>query len=297
MKQKKKVIISFSFIAAVLFFLPIFAFCETKESNDAPEWMKRINFGAELGTDQKPYFYFETVQPLYQDIDKLSTVFIQPRISMHEERPAYNLGIGYRKLLSENTIMLGTNMFFDYEADHDHYRTGLGLEAFVNLIECRVNSYIGLSPRRLVHEVGIMREYEKAVDGFDWEFGLPIPFMNWIKLFGGGYWYNYEKFKNKEGWQVRTEIKPFKFTTLNFITFDDNKGDMEYRVDARVNLPFGTGGKNEEKICNIGLSKTAYSEKVDHSNRVLDRVERQYKIEVERWTENAGAVVEIKRGN
>ena len=298
-KNKFSPIIFSIFFCSIFFFLLIginISYSQAAES-EIPEWLKRVNFGADAGTNQKPRIYFETVQPLYQDEDKQNTFFIQPRFSYEQEDGAYNLGFGYRKLLREDSVLLGTNMFFDFEDDDKHYRMGLGLEAFVNLIEFRANSYIGLSPRRLIKESGAIREYEKAVDGFDWEFGLPVPHMNWIKLYGGGYWYNYEKFNNKEGWKLRTEIKPYKITSLNFIVYDDNKGDPEFRIDGRITIPFGAGGEDDEKFCNIGFSDTAYPEKADHSDRTLDRVEREYKIEVERYVETASAVVEVRRGN
>ena len=270
---------------------------EEKTESETPEWLQRVSFGVDCGTDQKPRVYFETVQPLYQDIDKQNTFFVQPRVSYENEKGAYNLGFGYRKLLSDNSVLLGANTFFDFEDDDKHYRAGLGLEAFLNLVELRANSYIGISPRRLVKEVGSQRTYEKAVDGFDWEIGIPLPYINWIKLYAGGNWYNYEKFNNKEGWRARTEVKPFKFSTINLIAWDDNKGDAEFRVDARVTIPFGVGGEDEEKICNIGLSDTAYPDKVDHSDRTLDRVEREHTIEVEKYIETASGTIEVRRGN
>ena len=107
---------------------------------------------------------------------------------------------------------------------------------------------------------------------------------------------NYEEFKNKEGWRVRTEIKPLTCMTLNFIMFDDNKGDMELRADARMSVPFGLGGK-EEKWSNIEISDTAYPDTVDHSDKVLERVEREYKIEVERYVQTVSATIEVRRGN
>lgn len=273
-------------------------FCySSDEKIDPPDWLKRIDLGIDAGTNQKPRIYFETVQPLYQDSDKQNTCFIQPRYSLESGDSAYNLGLGYRRLLYDNSVLIGANSFYDYEDDDRHYRIGFGLETFINQVELRANSYIGLSDERLVSETGSTKIYEKAVDGFDGEFGIPLPYMNWIKVYGGGYWYNYERFKNKEGWRIRSEFKPFKYTAINLITYDDNKGDPEVRVDARVTIPFDVlYGKTKEKLCNIGFSKEGYPEKVDHSHRTLDRVEREHKIEVESWSEDT-AIIEIKRGN
>ncbi|HIC92097.1 MAG TPA: hypothetical protein EYP21_08600 [Syntrophaceae bacterium] len=269
-----------------------------------PDWLKRIDIGVDVGTGQKPRIYFETVQPLYQRASKQNTFFIQPRYSLESGDSAYNLGLGYRRLLHNNSVLLGINSFFDYQDPGDHYRIGFGIETFINQIEFRGNSYIGLSPRRKMYETSSIIRYEKAADGLDAELGLPLPYLNWIKVHAGGYWYNYENFSDKGGWKIRSEIKPFRFSTINLIVYDDNKGDTEVRVDARVAIPFEVFyGKDKlnrlKKLCNIGFSKKAYPEKIYHITRTLDRVEREYKIEVEKWTESkiGGVIVEIKRGN
>ncbi len=272
------------------------SFAEEENSYEPPDWLKRVDIGIDAGTDLKPHVYFETVQPLYQDINKEHTFFIQPRYSLENEESAYNLGLGYRRLLNDNTMLLGGNTFFDYEDDDKHYRIGFGAEAFINKIELRANTYIGLSPRRLIVETPTRKEYEKAVDGFDAEVGLPLPYMNWIKVYGAGYWYNYEAFKNKEGWKLRGELKPFRYVTINLVAWDDNKGDAEFRVDSRITIPLGFS-ETDGKFVTMGFSDEPYPEKADHSDKTLNRVEREYRIEVERWIETVGAVVEIKRGN
>ncbi|MFC1624205.1 inverse autotransporter beta domain-containing protein [Candidatus Omnitrophota bacterium] len=265
------------------------------DDGSTPEWVKRLTLGASGGEDRKPRVYFETVQPLYQDPDKERTFFIHPRYSYNDGDAAYNLGFGYRRLLNNNSILLGGNTYFDFEDDDNHYRIGFGLEAFINQIEMRANSYIGLSPVRLIEETPTSQIYEEAVDGFDGEIGLPLPHMNWIKLFAGANWYHYYKSNNQEGWSLRTEVKPFKFQTVNVILYDDNKGETSYRVDARVTIPFGVGDRNE-KLSNIGISEEAYPEKADHSDKVLERVEREYDIQVEKWQNTGGIFSSIGRG-
>ena len=47
----------------------------------------------------------------------------------------------------------------------------------------------------------------------------------------------------------------------------------------------------------IGFTDQAFEEDVDHSDRTLDRVEREYKIEVEKYVVTTTATIEIKRGN
>ena len=48
---------------------------------------------------------------------------------MGEIRNVTNVGIGYRHLFFDKTVLLGANAHLDREWDHDHTRAGGGLEA------------------------------------------------------------------------------------------------------------------------------------------------------------------------
>ncbi|NLO90953.1 MAG: hypothetical protein GX410_03010 [Elusimicrobia bacterium] len=269
----------------------------------APAWLQRTHFGLDSGKDQKPRYYFETVQPLYQDDDMKNTVFIQPRLNKSNANASYgtyNLGFGIRRLMLDNNMLLGLNSFWDARTNHEHYRMGFGAEAFYKLIEFRANSYIAMSPTRQVSQDSTYEYYEKAVSGFDLEAGLPVPYMNWVSLYGGMYWFDYQKSDNKTGWTARMQVSPLKFLTANAVAYDDNKGSASYRIDTYVSIPFDFHGfaigKDSVKA---GISDEAWPGQFDHSSKVLDRVERQYDIEVEKWAVNKAtrATIEIRRGN
>jgi len=265
------------------------------DGNDFPEWLKRTNYGIYIESEQKPRVYLETVQPLYQSADKLDTFFTHDRISIQDERGTYSAGLGYRKLLFDENLLAGINTFFDYQDLHRHYRQGLGLEAITKKWEARVNSYFGLSPKRVVEETSTSKTYEKAVDGYDVELGGPVPYLPWLKVFGSYYYYDYKKFKDMEGGKLRAEVKPFKFITINLEGYDDNKGDREYRMDMRVNFAFDDF--SAKSICSaFKVAKEPYQD-IDLKERTLDRVERNFNIQVEKWKETGSAIIEIKRGN
>lgn len=268
---------------------------EPESEYEIPEWLKRVSYGVNIESDQKPRTYIETVQPLYQSLDKIDTFFTHDRISIQDERGTYSAGLGYRRLMFDDNLLAGINTFFDYQDLHRHYRQGLGLEAITKRLEARMNSYFGLSPKRIVQETTASTTYEKAVDGYDIELGGPVPFMPWLKLFGSYYYYDYKKFKDMEGGKFRAEIKPFKFITVNYEIFDDNKGDREQRVDTRFNLAFDDFTPRSI-LSAFKLAKEPYPD-VDLKERTLDRVERNFTIQVEKWKEVGNAVVEIKRGN
>lgn len=256
-----------------------------------PDWLKRTNYAVSVETDQKPRVYFETVQPLYQSDDQVDTVFTHDRISLQDERGTYSAGVGYRRLFNED-FLGGINTFFDYQDLHRHYRQGIGLEALTKTIEVRANSYFGLSSKRLVDDT--TNTYEKAASGGDIEVGIPVPYLPWVKVYGSYYRYFFQHSSDMSGWQERLEFSPYKFTTINFITYDDNKGSREYRMDGRINLAFDSFAPKSM------LSAFKVSDEpmpgVDLKQKTLARVERNFNIVVEKWAVTPGGLtIEIGR--
>ena len=289
MRRIQILIIVSLFIAG---FVPLYL---SAQEEQIPEWIKRIDFGVDVGTDQKPYVYLETVQPLYQNKERSRILFVQPQIMTHNGKSIYNLGMGYRKLLFNESVLGGINIFYDYQDEYSHSRWGLGLEALGEKLEARANTYFGISGRRTIKETSTHYTYEKVVDGLDFEIGGPLPHFPSIKVYGSGFYYNYEKFKDKEGWKLRTELTLNQNSKINLIIWDDNKGDTEFRTDAYFSIKFDT---LSDFFTPFKTSSQTYPRR-DLRKYMLSRVERNYQIEVEKWTESkvGGVIVEIKRGN
>lgn len=289
--MRKKLLILIMVISII--FTPLFLFAEEEKdpSFDLPGWLKRLDYGIFVEDDQKPRIYIETVQPLYQSPDQIDTFFTHDRISIQDERGTYSLGIGYRRLINDN-LLFGTNHFFDYQDLRRHYRSGLGFELLSKKWEARVNNYFGLSPKRIVEELtSTSATYEKAIDGFDVELGGPIPYLPWCKIFASYYFYDFKKASDMEGYKIRSEIKPFKFITINLEAFDDNKGDLDYRLDTRFSLAFDDFSSKSIASA-FKLAKEPYPD-IDLKTRRLDRVQRNFNIQVERWNQTAGGTFEV----
>jgi len=268
------------------------------KSNDPieiPDWVKRTNFAIEAGTDQKTDYFFETVQPLLGTQDKDVVLFNQSRISETLGRPTYNIGFGLRKIFADS-YLLGINSFYDYQDLHRHSRAGVGFEAMSDRgLEGRINTYIGISHRRLVQEDASNYSYEKVANGFDWEFGGPLPYLSFLKVYGGGNWYNFEHFNNKLGWQARMEYTPVKYTRLDFTVLHDNKTrDIDYRFEGAVTLAF-TSFSLHDIINDIKGSSAAYP-KINLRDRVLDRVVRDFDITVIKSIKSKSSGLTIEAG-
>ena len=264
-------------------------------SVEIPEWVKRTNFAIEVGTGQKPKYFLETIQPLLGTQDKDIVFFNQSRISEKSSRPTYNLGLGLRKIF-RNSYLLGINSFYDYQDLHKHSRGGVGFEVISDRgLESRINTYIRISNNRLVATDAANEYYEKVANGLDWELGAPLPYLPFLKVYGGGNWYNFEDFRNKYGWQMRMEYAPIKYSRLDFIMHHDNKTrDIDYRFEGALTLAF-TSFDLRDIVKDIKGSTVAYPE-IDLNDRVLDRVVRDFDITVIKETKVKATGLTIEGG-
>ena len=271
------------------------ALTATENKPDLPEWIKRTNFAIEAGTGQSPKYFLETIQPLLGTQEEDLVFFNQARISERSSSPTYNLGLGLRKIL-KNSWLLGINSFYDYQNLHKHSRAGVGFEAINDSgIESRVNTYIGISRKRLVGEDSANVYYEKTANGLDWELGAPLPYMPFLKIYGGGNWYNFEHFKNKYGWKLRLEYTPVKYSRVNFEILDDTKRkNAGYRFEGAITFAF-TSFAPQDILNDLKGSKTAYP-KINLRDKVLDRVVRDFDITVIKSTKIKATGLTVEGG-
>lgn len=126
----------------------------------------------------KPQWEILTVQPLRDD-GKNITFFQGSLLRWDGDRDTINLGLGQRKLLLNNNILVGLNAFYDHEFTVDHSRLGLGGEFLTSVGEFRVNNYFANSNQRL--KAG---NAEEAMSGSEYEFGTHVPYIPKLKVFG-----------------------------------------------------------------------------------------------------------------
>ena len=256
---------------------------------EVPDWVERTNVAIEAGTGMKPKYFMETIQPLFGTQEKETVLFNQTRISSQEQRTTYNLGFGARRILRD-WLLLGVNTFYDYQDLHQHHRAGVGFEAINDKgLEARLNTYMRVSSQRLVSEDAGGQNFEKVANGFDWEVGTPLPYMPYLKIYGGGNWYSFERFHNKYGWNMRLEYTPIKYSRLDFIMVDDNKrNDISYRFEGAITLAF-TSFHPRDIINDLFAAKEAFP-KVNLEDKVLDRVVRDFDITTINYTKTWGGL-------
>ena len=208
--------------------------------------------GLTSGKTQKVKGHILVVKPLSDIDDKENILFTQGSIYFSDgNRETLNLGIGKRKLLNNDTLMLGANLFYDHELDYDHQRASLGIEAISSVASLRANQYYGLSG----WETGVGGIQEKALYGNDIELGAPLPYLPWTNFYLRSFnWEGASGAADLKGDEMSLEAKlPFGLNVeVGKRSNDGNTKDRKF-----LNLTWTCCNKKDEP--NFGISDKAYN--------------------------------------
>ena len=129
-------------------------------AEDHFENMKYLDFSINTQEYLKPTFSIMSVNEIMK-LDS-GTIFNQTSINTHDGDQTVNIGLGNRKLIKNDTVILGSNIFLDYQANEQHLRNGFGLEAISSVFDLRGNYYNAISGFKTTDD-----GREKALDGHD----------------------------------------------------------------------------------------------------------------------------------
>jgi len=190
------------------------------------------------------------VSPLSDINNKENTLFTQGSIYFSDDdRETLNLGIGNRKLLINDTLMLGANIFYDTEIDYGHTRASFGVEAISSVGSLRANQYYAISGWKDVGE-----DQEKALDGSDIEVGVPLPYLPWTNFYLRTFeWEGSNGVADLKGDEMSLEAKlPLGLNVeVGKRSNDGTTEDQEF-----IKLTWTCCSNNEQ---NFGISDKAYS--------------------------------------
>ena len=203
------------------------------------------------GKTQKVKGNILVVMPMSDINDKKNVTFTQGSIYFSDnDQETLNLGIGQRRLLDNENLMVGANMFFDEEFTSRHRRASFGVEAITSVGSLRANQYYGLSGWKTVKGVR-----EKALDGHDMEVGAPLPYLPWTKAYYRTFeWEGASGTSDLQGDEVSLEANlPFGLNVEVGKRSNDNATkDREF-----VSLTWKCCYKSDQQT--FGLSEKAYS--------------------------------------
>ncbi len=261
---------------------------------EMPEWMKRFEVDWAVFDTNKPQQSVLTVQPLYQSPGQEETLFVQGSVFHYalygDYRWTGNVGLGYRRLLAHNTVMLGANVFYDDEFTYEHQRMSVGAEAKWGPLDFRFNNYTGLSGDKSVK--GFI---EKALDGRDVALTTQVPFLPWLKLGGGYFWWDAEESaRDMEGASFFAEAALHPNLSVDYKWSSYDVANNSNRDESAVFLRFHLARSDAPTLTTGPIAADMAFEPRDLSGETLKKVVRENRVIVER--RRRGGVI-IARGN
>ena len=236
-------------------------------AKDHFENMKYLDFNINTQDYLKPTFSIMSVNEIMK-IDS-GTIFNQTSINTHDGDETINIGFGTRKLLNNNTLIVGANAFYDHQLTESHERVGAGAEALSSMFDVRGNYYNALSARR-TNSGGTI---ERAMDGWDLRGDYHLPIEQDINLFFSAFEFenpedisSYKEKGNKFG----ADAKLGNFS-IEAGYMDDNQANDAWFGNVKYVVNFGSDESN---------SSSSSKSFEDVSDQLYQPVKRENKIRV-----------------
>lgn len=218
------------------------------------------------------------VKPLSDINDNENILFTQGSLFLSDNsRETLNLGIGKRKLLNNDTLLIGANLFYDHELDYDHQRASVGIEAISSVGSLRLNQYYGLSNKKK----GLNDVNEEALDGQDIEVGAPLPYLPWTNFSYRSFeWKGVDGTEDQKGDEISLEAKFSGFK----IEVGKRSSDGSTEDNEFLKLTWTCCSKDQEEI---SVSDTAYKltsvadqkfVKVERQNLIVKQKEMSFSV-------------------
>ena len=232
------------------------------------ENLKYLDFSFNIQEGFEPSIQIESVSKLIEYDD--GALFNQLNLISQDSKTTINLGIGKRKLFDNDTYMLGTNFFIDYQFDESHLRSGLGFEAISNSLDFIANYYNAISGFKNTSD-----GREKALDGYDLKLNYHLSNKSSTDLFLQLFeWENpnstYEEKGEKLGITSSLGNLAFEIGYLN-----DNKDNDGLFGSLKVVVPLG----DQKEIINQD-KKNMNKKNLSVRNKLYMPVQRENKIKL-----------------
>ena len=231
------------------------------------ENLKYFDISLDLQENQKPTIEIQSVSKLKEDTD--SVYFNQTNLSSYNGETTINLGFGKRKLYKDETVMLGSNIFVDYQFDESHLRNGLGVEAISSVFDLRGNYYNAISGFKATDE-----GREKALDGYDIQLNYHVTGKNNTDLYLQTFeWENPNStYKEKgEKFGITSQIGNLNFD-LGYL--NDNQNNDGFYAGIKLVVPLGNVENKKPE------TQTETSKYVSVRDKLYIPVKRENKIKV-----------------
>ena len=196
----------------------------------------------------------------------------QSNLSKQDDETTVNLGMIYRRLSEDEKSIFGLNVFYDHEFPRNHQRASFGIERLSSTFDFSANLYSAISSEKTKGNVT-----ERAMDGFDYEIGVPAPYLPSSRFYVGGYNWDGSSYDIGSGVLARLETKVNNRISVD-LGVEDNDRLTSSRVTGKIGIALGP--VEPEEIPRKLFSSRAFEPDAGESqaDRVYDFVRRQNRI-------------------
>ena len=192
-----------------------------------------------------------------------------------DKRIIGNLGLGYRFLNSDQSMMFGANTFYDQDLEENHKRVGLGFEAKAAMLDLNYNLY-----QKATNQLVISGTNEQVLSGQEYNITSQIPYMPWSTFNFQGYRMENEKVtQDVKGniYSLEMALNPsLQFDILKDVSSVDGQEDeWEYM------LTFTHPPRENKSTLADGLTSDEAFVKTDMQASLKDKVRRNNNLAVE----------------
>ena len=185
-----------------------------------------------------------------------------------------NLGIGYRKLSDDNSMMYGANTFIDADIFEGHRRLGYGLEAKASLLDLSLNRYQKITNMKTIDGTA-----EQILSGWDYYLTTQVPYTPWAKFSFKGYkWEGEKASQDSKGNKYISELNINPSLQLNLSMDDSSLPGVDDVLEAE--LLFVYPPRENIRTMDEGLSDVAF-EKEDMQAKLNEKVRRNNDLTIE----------------
>jgi len=186
-----------------------------------------------------------------------------------------NLGLGYRFLNSDKSMMFGVNSFYDRDIKEDHSRVSLGLEAKASVLDFTFNQYQKTTNQKIIDGTK-----EQVLSGYEHNLSSQVPYMPWTTLNYQGYrWENEKAVNDTKGnvYSLEMALNP----SLQFdISRDVSSVNGVDDVDI-AKLTFVYPPRENKPTLQDGLVSNVAFVKENMENKLKEKVRRNNNLVVE----------------
>jgi len=222
-----------------------------------------------------------------RDIDKTENTNFFTQISFHNsdvsshERYIGNVGLGYRFLTEDKSMMIGFNSFYDHDITEGHKRASIGFEAKASTLDFNFNQYHALTGmKEVLGRDATTTRQEQSLGGLDYRLGSQLPYMPWAEIS----WKGYQIESDKATDNIKGDIYSLGLALTPSLQLDLSKnqstsgeedvsgGSLSFIYPPRENKPTLLDGFSDEVWFEESM-QNKLSQKVERNNNLTVEIQ------------------------